>query len=125
MMPPEIVATPPGAPLPATNLRAPFAVLLDVRDEEWANSIWVSRKANELLRAGCRYFVCFGPRSEVVHDQIDDAVINYANGNDLPTTFHEDETPEDVANFFLTVALSGMAQGLLLVCDEASWRSRL
>ena len=117
---PELVMSSPDQPLPISALREPFAVLLDVRDAEWADSFWVNCKAAELLDAGCRYFVCFGPKSESVHDLIDDVVLNHG-GDSVPTTFHDDETVEDVANFFKIVVMSGMAHGLLLVRDFVDW----
>lgn len=122
---PEIVVSSPDLPLPISALKRPFAVLLDARDPEWADSLFLSRKAAELLDAGCRYYVCFGPDSELVHDQIDDVIVNHVCEVNVLTTFHDDETVEDVANFFMVVAMNGMAQGLVLVHDSVDWLAKL
>ena len=88
---------------------------------EWADSFWVNQKAVELLEAGCRYFVCFGPGSEAVHDRIDDVIVNCGYDVGVLTTFHDDESIDDVVNFFDTVATRGMAQGVVLANNVDSW----
>jgi hypothetical protein len=122
MSQPQIIFSNPCLPIPTLTLKKPFAVLLDTRDPEWADSSFLDRRIVELVGSGCRYFVCFGPDSECVHDQIDEVLVKHAYIG-VPTTFHVDEAAEDVANFFVTVGMSGMAQGLVHVHSQADWRA--
>jgi hypothetical protein len=106
--------------LPA--LKKPFAALLDASDREWSDTAQVERLAKALLDAGCRYFVCFGPGSEVIHDRIDDVIVQHEL-NGVTTTFHEDEEQTEVAEFFTTIATVGMNDGLFLVRDVVKWKA--
>lgn len=118
MSPPHIRFAAPGAPLPV--LKKPFAVLLDATDVEWSDTRQTERLVKELLDAGCSYFVCFGAGSEVIHDRIDDIIVQHELEG-VTTTFHEDEARNDVAEFFATIATIGMNDGLILVRDVTSW----
>ncbi|GGY20363.1 hypothetical protein GCM10011289_24940 [Paludibacterium paludis] len=115
----------PTEPCSTAGLKKPFAVLLDTRDPLWADSTFLNQKVAELLDMGCRYYVCFGPQSEFVHDQIDDVILNRACEESVLTTFHDDEAITDVVNFFRVVAMSGMVGGLLLADDQKSWLGKL
>jgi hypothetical protein len=68
-----------------------------------------------LLDAGCDYFVCFGPASEGLHDHIDELIADRPSSNDstVMTTWHDDETAADVAEFFFNVA--GVKENSLLI----------
>lgn len=116
----KIYTLSPDAPLPVVD--TPFAVLLDTDEVEWVSESWVCRKANELLKNGCRYFVCFGPKAEMVHDWIDDLIVADNSFEDVPTTFHQDESIEDVILFFRRIAMEKMRSGLVIVRDASSWR---
>ena len=109
-----------GETLP--KVMAPFAVLIDTSDEEWTESSSVKRLTMNLLRAGCRYFVCSGPRSELVHDLIDDVIVEY-NYDEVTTTFHEGESNRDVAEFFDRIAVDGMNDALVFVRDTSAWNA--
>jgi len=74
-----------------------------------------------LLGAGCRYFVCFGRLAEVVHDRIDDVIVEEEYGG-VTTTYHDDESEQDVAEFF-NVIRSEMKGGLVLIRDELKWNA--
>lgn len=99
---------------------APFAAFLNADDLEWSNSESRSRWVNALLKTGCRYFVCFGEKSEGLHDDIDEMIVagEYQN---VMTTFHDDESPEEVIEFFETVASYEMTGTLALVQDLERW----
>jgi hypothetical protein len=125
MIRPKIVLSSLDAPLSVSVIKGPFAVLLNADDPEWVDGSFLRRKTIELLNAGCRYCVCFGRNSEAVHDQIDDVIVNRNSEMNVLTTFHDDETAEDVVNFFTVVAMNGMAQGLLLVRDGNPWLTLL
>lgn len=119
----KILVSSPDLPLPLSDLRRPFAVLLDTRDAEWIDSNFLTRKAIDLLNAGCRYYVCFGPNAELAHDQIDDSICELNNESNVTTTYHVDEESQDVVNFFKNIAMKEMATGLLLVNNTKEWLS--
>ena len=104
------------------ELQAPFAVLVDASDQQWADPDLAARLIKELLAAGCRYFVCFGPAAEALHDRIDESFLEHELLG-IATTFHDEESIEDVAEFFQTIALANMDSGLVLVRDLKTWRS--
>ena len=63
----------------------------------------------KLLAAGCRYFVCGGAECELWHDIVDEEWVSQ-HFDDPPdvqaaahvmTTWHEGESPDDVAFFFV------------------------
>lgn len=98
----------------------PFAVLLDADDMEWRDPLWIQKSVLNLLNKGCRYFVCFGRKSESVHDSIDDVIIDHDVSNVL-TTFHSDESRSETADFFKNVVMDEMAQGVILVRNQMEW----
>ena len=53
-------------------------------------SACIETVTRKLLRAGCDYFVCFGPDSEQLHDQIDAIVEEGADDPVCMTTWHEE-----------------------------------
>jgi hypothetical protein len=78
----------------------------------------------KLLRNGCDYFVCFGPASESMHDEIDDVVLEHDEGEGtVMTTWHDDETAVDVAEFFVAVAGREACQ-LIAVLDPIDEQMR-
>lgn len=111
--------SPPGEDLPV--MRAPFGVLVDVRDPEWESDAWRVRAVAALLSAGCRWFVCFGPGSEGVHDRIDDLIVD-GDFEGVTTTWHDDESEGDVAEFFTVSVGSVVPARLLLVRDVERWK---
>lgn len=68
-----------------------------------------------LLDSGCKYFVCFGETSEVLHDLIDEFIIvrSSPSSTNVITTWHDDEPATDVVEFFFNIA--GMKENSLLV----------
>lgn len=68
-----------------------------------------SNFAKKLLAAGCRYFVCGGAECKLWHDIVDEEwVSQHLNDPDdvqaaahVMTTWHEGESPDDVAFFFV------------------------
>jgi hypothetical protein len=109
-----------GEDLPIVE--APYAVLIDADDNDWGDVSHIRAVGNRLLEAGCRYFVCFGRRSEAVHDYLDDLLVE----GEWPlviTTFHDDETKEDVVNFFVNCATIDMNGALVLVGCISDWET--
>lgn len=102
-------------------IEAPFVALVDTNDEDWSEVRTAHRLGKRLLAAGCRYFVCFGPRSEEVHDYLDDLIVE-EECHDVTTTFHDDESPEEVADFVLNCAAGGMKSVLVFVRRMSEWR---
>jgi len=78
----------------------------------WANRSGVALEEREsladaLIATGCRYIVCGGADCEKWHDSADDAYLardpECKNDNTfVMTTWHENESQEDVVFFFLT-----------------------
>ena len=114
----DLVFASPGAVPP--TLSKPFAVLLDADDRDWVDDTTLVRSVKALLRAGCRYFVCFGSNSEHVHDRIDDLVID-GGFDGTVTTWHDDESEEEVAEFFAHSVTSRMKSAVVLVRDQNRW----
>lgn len=62
---------------------------------------------DKLIDSGCKYFVCAGENSESLHDFIDDVIMEKSidfesnEGTDIMTTWHDTDTEEEVAEFFL------------------------
>ncbi len=61
----------------------------------------------KLIDIGCKYFVCAGNHSESLHDFIDDVIWDISgnaqdeNSNNIMTTWHDSDTNDEVADFFL------------------------
>ncbi len=65
--------------------------------------------ARKLIDSGCRYAVCGGKHFKVWHDTIHWAYIDLSLGDNeeddsnlVMTSWHEDESPDDVARYFVT-----------------------
>ena len=73
-----------------------------------------------LLESGCKYFVCAGTYAENLHDLVDEIIISQGKEM-IVTTYHEDESPEDVANFFVNATdISNKKNGgLVAILDDA------
>lgn len=120
MQPFQAFACSPGDSLPA--LEAPFAVLIDTDDDDWKDFQVIRKVGKLLLKAGCRCFVCFGQRSEYVHDCIDDLILDYQLDG-VTTTFHDDETKEEVFGFLMSCAKNGMKDILIFARDISEWKT--
>jgi hypothetical protein len=107
-----------------TDLNGIKALLLSCWMDGQAESKKYVDLTRRLLRVGCRFFACFGAYAERMHDTIDDTLIQEETirnitYNDVVTTFHSNETPNDMALFFLNhCRLSGISGRLLVVLDE-------
>lgn len=96
-------------------------------------SCWKEFSADEdfqliisLLDAGCKYFVCFGPFSEELHDFIDDMIIDGEYDLGIITTYHDDEL-EEVIDFFVntTAPCNKDKEVLLAIIDKRSPREEV
>jgi hypothetical protein len=56
-----------------------------------------------LIDGGCRYFICAGKDSEFLHNYVDNIYLESSidESDDFLTTWHDDETNEDIADFFI------------------------
>jgi len=106
------------------DIDAPFSVLLDADEENWDDACLVRRLGKSLLADGCRYFVCFGQRSEVVHDLLDDVIVTEGYQG-VTTTFHDDEDKEEVLDFLMDCAARGMKGALVFVRNTIAWETSL
>src|SRR5688572_22799923 len=92
----------------APSLMEPFACLL------WSHTggssvDWQRGVARVLIICGCRYAVCAGTDCESWHDAFDEAFAlmfsavpeSVREANLIMTTWHADETPDDVAFSFI------------------------
>lgn len=128
-MAPAPVFSEPCTSLP--RMERPFAVLLDADDDEWVDEGRIREAALSLLDAGCRYFVCYGERSEEVHDLFDDCIVDktvlggQADYEGVITTYHTGESVADVAEFFLNCALPEMRGALVIARDGQKWSEAL
>lgn len=72
----------------------------------------------KLIHKNCSYFVCAGLNAESLHDYIDDIIVGLSIKNDLVqnkgimTTWHDEDTSDEVADFFLNS--TGIENGVLL-----------
>ncbi|MFZ3000384.1 MAG: hypothetical protein WA071_08635 [Undibacterium umbellatum] len=99
----------------------PCAVLLTAWNIEVVHSDYWRSLAIFLIKKGCTYFVCAGTYAENLHDLIDDIIFDQ-EGRAIATTYHEDETAEDVANFLVNATDIGNKSnsGLIAIFDNVS-----
>jgi hypothetical protein len=85
----------------------PDIVMLSSWNRDVSNYDEVKPLVEKLLDSGCKYFVCAGEHSESLHDFIDDLILersidsDLVEGIDVMTTWHDTDTEEEVAEFFL------------------------
>ncbi len=79
-------------------------------------------QAEALLNAGCTYFVCHGEFGEELHDAIDDLVLWREEASPVHgcaplvmTTWHHEETAEEIAYYFVDLAGSKPGTHLIAV----------
>ena len=86
------------------EVKTPFACLL-YSNQEKASSDEIESVANWLVNSGCRYAVCAGVKCEEWHDTIDtaDTIRDPNTQNLIMTTWHKNETVEDVVWFWLNL----------------------
>lgn len=87
---------------------APTVVLLTAWEQSDSSSFQqIGLLIAKLIDRGCKYFVCAGRYSELLHDFIDDVIIDVSlnaqneNSDSIMTTWHDADTDNDVADFFL------------------------
>lgn len=109
---------------------SPAAVLLTSWKQEHPPCFSeIESLVTKLINSGCRYFVCAGKYSESLHDFIDDVALNISlgckdvDGCNVITTWHDKETDEEVAGFFLHS--TNVSSGLLIAfLDEGDLDDR-
>lgn len=85
----------------------PSVVLLTawIADDALPESL--GRLVRFLIDKGCTHIVCAGVYSEALHDAIDDCLYEYDDetgvekSREIVTTYHPNESIEDVVNFFV------------------------
>lgn len=82
------------------NVKEPFAYLLYSNQDDLTNDEMMS-VANWLVSSGCRYAVCAGLNCSEWHDTVDtaDIIRDPTTQKLVMTTWHEDETIEDIVWF--------------------------
>jgi hypothetical protein len=86
------------------EVKTPFACLL-YSNQEKVSSNEMESIANWLVNSGCRYAVCAGLKCSEWHDTIDtaDTIRDPHIQNLIMTTWHKNETVEDVVWFWLNL----------------------
>ena len=111
-----------------SSLETLYAVLLTAWSEEDLAEPALDRLIVRLRIAGASGFVCVGPYSEEMHDRVDDILDDYSDQagesqDDVFTTYHNDESADDCAAFFLAALPSGADRNgvmLAVLSDEGS-----
>lgn len=86
-----------AAALAATRPRRVHAVLGDLPHDPGTEAA-----IDQLLLAGCKTFVCYGPRCEALHDLVDDILVGdgHRGIEHVMTSWHPGESAAEVA-FYL------------------------
>jgi hypothetical protein len=71
------------------DLPSPFGAIIDCRDKEWIDRDVLATRIGALLRIGCSCFICVGTGAEVVHDKIDDIILDLDPASPVTTLFSE------------------------------------
>lgn len=107
-MPQRYLSLCPGGPIPGLDDFSPFkAVLIIEADVE---SEWQSAVSRWLADSGCRYMMAWGAACSSWDDSVDEANLEQFDHGEIPedefimTTWHDDESLEDVLRFAKTVA---------------------
>lgn len=87
--------------LPSIDLDSPHSCCLIAWDASHCTVEDVAALVDPLIKAGCVYFVCWGPSCEWVHDIIDESDPN--SEGVIMTTWHSEESLEEAIWFFLNV----------------------
>lgn len=103
----------------------PYVVLLTAWSIDQTTAKILDSLVKFLLVRGARAFVCLGSYSEQLHDEIDEIIYEYDEEHDVEiatgilTTYHADESIEDVVNYFVygTELPSSENGGLLAIVD--------
>jgi hypothetical protein len=104
----------------------PFVCVLTAATDDDAKSVETTQLIERLLDAGCISFVCAGACAERLHDIVDEIFVgdattsHFARGVEMMTTWHDRQTPEEVA-FFLLRCAAPMAEAVtvLVVVEES------
>jgi hypothetical protein len=81
--------------VPTLDLGSPHFCCFLAWDASHSSVEEVSALIDPLIKAGCVYFVCWGPSCEWVHDIIDETHPNTASV--IMTTWHSDESLEEAS----------------------------
>ena len=108
-----------------------FGCLL-IWDATSATADDIYRVAEPLIRAGCVYFVCWGPDCEWVHDTIDELDPYFESSKGvIMTTWHNEQPLEETIWFFLNTMWPDAAfensfeASVAVVIGSNEWASRV
>lgn len=116
-----VIAPPSAAKVHVSQLARERPVVAMLASHAGDDLTEIESLVGVLLDHRCEYFVCFGTGSEVLHDRIDETLVERVDDTrslDAVTTWHDDEPADDVAEFFLNVAGSKDAALLVAVLDS-------
>ncbi|MDC8756039.1 hypothetical protein [Janthinobacterium fluminis] len=97
----------------------PRVTLLSAWRAEPGSLIFWEEIVEDLLEDGCTYFVCAGDFAEELHDLVDNLIFRQSRCATVATTYHNDDCPSDVINFFVyTTTLEEISNEALLAILE-------
>lgn len=110
----------------------PYVVMLTAWDSESVSEVLQGNLVRDLLVKGARNFVCLGSFAEQLHDEIDELIYQFDDesgselATDILTTYHSDESIEDVVNYYVCTTQFKDKEGscLLAILNENSSEDR-
>jgi hypothetical protein len=105
----------------------PCVVLITAWVKETTQTEFWELIIKRLLESGCTYFVCAGTYAENLHDLVDEVIFSLEKKKTIVTTYHEDESAEDVANFFVNATDISNPEngGMAAILDDATLGDKL
>ncbi|CAN7718315.1 hypothetical protein LJR232_005905 [Aquipseudomonas alcaligenes] len=110
----------------------PYVVLITAYSKPLDGGVMLCKLVNMLLEKGARSFVCTGPFSEALHDEIDKVIYKRCEDFhaeeelEVTTTYHDDEPVDDVVSYFVygTSIPGTKSGGLLAIMGEGGQEVR-
>jgi hypothetical protein len=100
----ELVIEYLGAPASAVDLEALPTVCLVLSDDLIQGEV-LRPLLVKVLEEGGVYFMSYGAAAEAIHDQVDEVLEEGPDEwLDIPSSSHQEETPDDVASFLMNAA---------------------
>ncbi len=116
--------------LPEIGL-SPDVALLSAWEQDNLEFKLIEPLVKKLIELGCKYIVCAGPYSESLHDFVDDVISDMPlgghqeNGVNIMTTWHDTDTDDEVADFFLHATNVSNSLLVAFLDEEKTEDSRL
>lgn len=110
----------------------PYVVLITAYSKPSVEGVVLCKLVNMLLGRGAKSFICAGPFSEALHDEIDRVIYERCEDFhaeeelEVTTTYHDDEPVDDVVGYFVYGASipDTKSGGLLAIIGEGGQEVR-